>query len=348
MTSYYRMTRAARRTRKTLYVVAGLYVAIGLFVAAGAALAGDRLSAFIGLLIVSGALAVAVLLSAVLRITNRIALLAESLNEVRTSLEQMEKNGVLTETRNAAASAENTLRTLDLIGSGDPSLLTAATLDRSVFPRIAKNSNEPAPAPTSATPSGNLPENARAQDASNTEDAAPTPAAAPTPDLAPTPDAAVPRVVVPTDRPETRQTEEHSDNGATRADRAATAPGADHPPDPHRLWKKALRNDDLPTCRTLLPTLSTGADPETIAALTSEMEELADRIEDSLRTAFADCVRQKDYAAALATGQKIATLLPDRPIATEFAHLKPHLDLRIEGAAENTPPADGYSKAEGQ
>ncbi len=334
MTSYYRMVQTARRTRKTLYVVAGLYVAIGLFVAAGAALAGDRLSAFIGLLIVSGALAVAVLLSAVLRVTNRLAILAESLDEVRASLERMEKNGVLTETRDAAASAENTLRTLDLIGSGDPSLLTAATLDRSVFPRIAKKSDEPAPTPTSATPQAEVPEDAPPRDATSSEDAVPPP------------DAAVPRVAVATDRAQTRQTEEHTANAATRADCAAT--GADHPPDPRRLWKEALRNDDLATCRALLPTLSTGADPETIAALTAELDKLADRIEDSLRTAFAECIRRKDYAAALTTGEKIAALLPNRPTATEFQHLKPHLLHRLEGGAKETPQAHGYSKAEGQ
>lgn len=129
---------SSRRTTKTLYVVAALYVAIGLIVAGVAAFTGDRLSTFLGFLIISGALATAVLMQAVHRLTSRVVGLAQRLDHLDRQLERIgPARPAGTVPAGSGAEAGN-LRTLDLssVGPGDLRDLTAATLDRGHYPRL--------------------------------------------------------------------------------------------------------------------------------------------------------------------------------------------------------------------
>ena len=155
MNPYKQMAETARRTRKTLYIVAGLYVAVGFVVLVGAALAGDPLSAFLGFLIVSGALAVAILVSSVLRLSARLSAIDEGLADIRAQLDRIENSRPLAGTLTAAMPADGDPDMLDLaaIGLGDPASITAATLDRDVFPRLVKTMHE-APPPEPAGPGG--------------------------------------------------------------------------------------------------------------------------------------------------------------------------------------------------
>jgi len=130
--------KATNRTRKTLYVVAGFYVAVGLFMAAGAALAGDRLSAFLGFLIVSGALAAGLASSALLRLNAQLCEVFQALDDIRAKLASLAKDNHSSETRRANRSAAETASTIDLValGASRPELLIARTLRRNEFPRL--------------------------------------------------------------------------------------------------------------------------------------------------------------------------------------------------------------------
>ncbi len=50
------MQQTVRRTKRTLHLVVGMYVAIGLVVSGAGAMTGDRVDAFLGFVIVGGAL----------------------------------------------------------------------------------------------------------------------------------------------------------------------------------------------------------------------------------------------------------------------------------------------------
>ncbi len=85
------MQRAVRRTRRTLHLVVGMYVAIGLVVSGVGALTGDRVSAFLGFMIVGGALGAAATLSVLFRTVVRMGTLDETLGDMRTSLARIER-----------------------------------------------------------------------------------------------------------------------------------------------------------------------------------------------------------------------------------------------------------------
>ena len=303
MTPHRRMCEAARRTKKTLYIITGLYVAIGFVVLIGAALAGDPLSAFLGFLIVSGALAVAIVLNLVLRLSAHMYAIDEGIEDLRARFDHLEKSGVPGETVPTASLADldSTMLDLTAIGPGDPTLITAATLDRDVFPRLVKTMNE-AP-PPELVPAG---KNAMADDPSKGEE-----------------------------QPIISRT-------ATAVKKTKDTPVALK--NLLRAWQDAVHACDLAACRSVFSTLVDTADAATVAAFEGELERLADQIETALRTNFADRVRQGDFAAALAVGEKIATLLPDRPIAVEFKCLRPHLHRRLEKEQENNAGPSAYSK----
>lgn len=72
-----------RRTRKTVTVVSAFYVVIGFCLAIPAAVDGDRLSTFLGFLIISGALAAGVLISAVFSLGARLETLEKRMSNGR-------------------------------------------------------------------------------------------------------------------------------------------------------------------------------------------------------------------------------------------------------------------------
>lgn len=128
---------AVRRTRRTLHLVVGLYVAIGLLVSCVGALSGDRLSTFLGFMIVGGALGAAAIFNILFRTVSSIGTQDRSAAEMRSSLARIE--GVLEEIRSSRREEDvDRVRMINLasVGGGDPGAITAATLDRSDFPRL--------------------------------------------------------------------------------------------------------------------------------------------------------------------------------------------------------------------
>ncbi len=125
----------SQHSRKTLYVVAGFYVLVGFVLAIASVVGGDRLGTFLGFLIISGALVAAVILRAIMRLGEQADELAHALAEVRHSVLSAEASmsEQLREIKDAAS-----VRMIDLstFGSGNPSVLAAATLDRDAYPRL--------------------------------------------------------------------------------------------------------------------------------------------------------------------------------------------------------------------
>ena len=133
------MQQAVRRTSRTLHLVVGMYVAIGLVVSGAGALTGDRVSAFLGFMIVGGALGAAAMLSVLFRTVARMGTLDKSVGDMRTSLARIE--GLLKENQSSSRddhAEEVRILNLASVGGGDLGAITAATLDRSGFPRLVK------------------------------------------------------------------------------------------------------------------------------------------------------------------------------------------------------------------
>ncbi len=299
-----------RHTRRTLYVVAGFYVAVGFVVATAAAVLGDRLGTFLGFLIISGAIVTAVILRALLRAETYLAALGELAATMHARLERVETATNALQRRvppENGRSADGGVRLLDLtaIGGGDPSLLTAATLERKAFPRLVTSLEEEVIGSHESPAS----EDTAGLEASNTE-----------PSLD-----AVPAAVA------TSETTEDSMSDFEE-------PGAPAVKSLFRLWKVALRRGDLAGCREVYAALVDAADPQTIAPLGAQLAAVADRVEASLRQAYGARVRDKDYAAALALGERIRCLLSDRPVADECRRLAPILARRLSDSAPQPLP----------
>lgn len=281
-----------RHARRTLYMVAGFYVVVGFVVATASAVGGDRLGTFLGFLIISGAIGGTFVLKAVLNMETGVSALGEAVLDARDRLGQLERSvSALREqvqTGDAPVVDRGVRRLLDLaaIGNGDPSALTAATLDRAVFPRlVAAMDGEP---PAQSQPAG---EAAKA-------DAPP-----------------------PSDGP--------ADGEGNGADVNA---GNWHGPSSINLlrqWKIALRDGDLGSCKAVYSAMIDTAGEEAARPLRAQIEELGDRVERSLREALAARIRAKQFAEALAIGERLCHLLPDRPAAAEFQRLEPHLRRRL-------------------
>jgi hypothetical protein len=89
----------------------------------------------------------------------------------------------------------------------------------------------------------------------------------------------------------------------------------------------------LAGCRAVYSALIDTAGAEEAASLAEQIEELTDRVERSLREAFSRRVREADFAAALAIGERMCSLLPDRAVSAEFHRLRPHLLARLDREA---------------
>lgn len=141
------MQRTVRRTKGTLHLVVGMYVAIGLVVSGVGALAGDRVSAFLGFVIVGGALGAAAMLSVLFSTVARMGSLDKTVGDLRASLARIE--GLLGENQSSRRdeNAER-IRVLNLasVGGGDLDAITAATLDRGGFPRLVTATGAEQPA----------------------------------------------------------------------------------------------------------------------------------------------------------------------------------------------------------
>ncbi len=103
-------------------------------------------------------------------------------------------------------------------------------------------------------------------------------------------------------------------------------------------WHNAFSTSDLAGCRMLFSTLSDAIGEEAATPLHAQIEELADRVEASLREAYSSRVRGGDYAGALAIGERICGLLPDRAVAGEVQRIRPHLLRKMNREAPEIKP----------
>ncbi|UCE60496.1 MAG: hypothetical protein JSU63_01860 [Phycisphaerales bacterium] len=130
-----------RRTRRTLFIVAAVYVSIGFFIAAPAALAGEPLTAFLGCLVICGALAGSVGLNAVLKLSAQMSEMGNALDDLRRGLHRIEDSLPTLDTMRMNASSAESAANMDMDALGvNLAALTAATFDRNAYPRLAISS----------------------------------------------------------------------------------------------------------------------------------------------------------------------------------------------------------------
>lgn len=276
-------------------ILAVLQVIFGTAVTIGALMLGSLLVAVLGLLIISSAATSAVLLWWV----RRVDACVDETTDQRT--EQRDRQNCFNDARGRAAVPENRpfdqdqplVVNLAKFGPGDPSPITAATLDRSTFPRLARTMDDQPPAqPARGMKSrciGSPRETSVPEKADRDE---PSPPAM--------------RIPAPP-----------SDAGDAAGDVAVRQL--------QRTWTLALRDSDLAACRGIYATLVNVVDPARVMPLTGELERLIDQTEQSLRHQFSACILHRDHAGALVVGERMRTLLFDRPVARAFERIKPLL-----------------------
>lgn len=243
MHSYARLVESVRRTRNTLYLVAGLYVAIGFVVAVATAIQHDRLGTFLGFIIISGALSMGLVTRTALQVLVRVGHIEESLSGFTERVDELIPL-VLANQQSATATVQDAESLIDLttIGPGTPQMLAAATLNRAIFPRLALAMAQPA-------------------------------------------------------------SEARNEN--------------------------SCEDPSTSICISLRSTETDGG-----GAIEDH-----DRLESNLRNQFRRQVRERNFAAALETGQQITTLLPLRPVAEDFERLKPILIRRADETLVASPTA---------
>ena len=112
----------------------------------------------------------------------------------------------------------------------------------------------------------------------------------------------------------------------------------DDPASLMRQWEVAIGKDDLHTARLIHAALTERGETEVSRKPVDDLDALVDREARRLRTTFAGCVRDRNYAGALAIGEEIIRLLPEHSLAADFKRIKPHLYRRMDRAAPGQPP----------
>ena len=290
MTPHQRVLETIRQSRKTS-IVAAAYILAGFVLAATSIFSGDRLGAFLGFVIISGALAFALLLGVVLRVGLRISNLTEHVDAIREKLVHRENLPVEKTCQPDATSPDHPAKMLDLasMGSGDPSELTAATLDRSRFPRLVATMKAQPPA----------------------------------------------QVYDP--MADISQQNDPAGTGLNHGKESSHAQGVTVK-NLFRTWKSAVRDGDLLTCRSVFSTMVDVTGPDQLEQLHRSMEKLADQKENEWRRRFSESLRRQDYAEMLEIGERICSLLPDRPVSQEFVRIKPYLLRRMGRLADSDVP----------
>lgn len=110
--------------------------------------------------------------------------------------------------------------------------------------------------------------------------------------------------------------------------------------DQERQWQRAIEAGDVIGCRKALATLRAVLVPERVASLEQALATLSRTQAVQLREDFAERVRSQDYAGALTTGDRLATLFPDSGLARDFEAVRPRL---VECSARQ-PPAVPVSR----
>ena len=134
---------------KRIYPVLSAFVAaLGLTVTVVSAVRGNAVDACIGLAIIFGAVAGVMVIHALDRLNRSVTAITEV--ESRRSKVEGQRGGEGRErdTRSSEGAFSNAVVDLAAVGHGDPGRIIAATLDRSVFPRLAETLNEQPPATT--------------------------------------------------------------------------------------------------------------------------------------------------------------------------------------------------------
>jgi len=210
-------------------------------------------------------------------------------------LEQPQDGGNPASTPSAASgpSAVSTaMVNLAEVGEGNMDLLTAATLDGSVFPRLA----------TAMPDEGHGVDGDRA--------------------LPPTGDRL-------SSQCESRDVPDRGGQDSDgRARDGVVLSGGVETRNIFRQWQQAVKHHDLRACRGIHATLAATLAPRTLVPLTRQLAAVAGEVERGLRMQFAEALHRRDYHAALETGVAICELLPDRPIAAEFRRIHDHLARR--------------------
>ena len=264
-----------RRTRKTLYAITGLYVVLGFMIAVPSAWAGDRVNTFLGFLIIGGALGIATAVSVALRSWTQVLQLDTKLGDVFHRLEQIREQ--LNRLEPPIDKRQHTkLVDLTQVGTGDPSPLVAASLQRDRFPRLVTTMDDQPPAQATTPPD-------RQQPGRPFDPSAPT--------ELPVPSITTINLL--------------------------------------REWRIGMRNKDLSICRRVFAAIVDTASPAESEPLRAQLEQLARATEEELRAAFTACAHARDYLGMLEVGQRILAVLPDRPVAGEFANLEPALRRRL-------------------
>ncbi len=107
--------------------------------------------------------------------------------------------------------------------------------------------------------------------------------------------------------------------------------------DDNRANEDRAPDGERPTVREDAPNIADSHDGQ------DELDRLVHREMHRLRGEFADLVRGGDYAGALRTGERIATLFPDSTLAREFNSIRRHLSSRASAAGQ--VPADERASA---
>jgi hypothetical protein len=135
--TYARLVESVRRTRNTMYLVAGLYIMVGFVVAVATAFQRDRLGTFLGFIIISGALSMGLIVRTALQVLVRVGHIEKSLHGFAERVDQLIPL-VLANHQSATATVQDADMLVDLtkVGAGQTHLLAAATLHRDVYPRL--------------------------------------------------------------------------------------------------------------------------------------------------------------------------------------------------------------------
>lgn len=291
----------SRHTKKTLYVVAVFYIVVGFVAATASALNGDRLGTFLGFLIISGTLGATALLRAVLRIGVRISAIGDAVTETHARLGRLETE--LNEARSRSGLDDRTMRNAGGVRMLDLAAMGNGNPDLLAAATLDHEAYPRLVATMEEEPPARSDEVvARGEEQSASSWTIQTKAEGA--------------------GPEENQTEATTKNLL-------------------RQWRVALSDGDLAGCRELYSALVDAAGVEAVASLGEQIEELADRVERTLREAFSSRVREGDYAGGLAIGERICSLLPDRPITAEFHRIRPYLLGRLnrEASTNDVPLA---------
>lgn len=281
MTSYARLIESVRRTRNTLYLIAGLYIIIGFVVAFVTAMQRDRVGTFFGFVIISGALSMGLIARTALQVLVRIARIEECLTDLGERLQGL-VHLMAAKSDSTTTSSPTTILDLSAIGPGDPAQLAAAVLERDRYPRLVT--------------------------AIEQADLGESPLSPLTPEIG---------------SGKTQPPAPSGTNGNGQSTRTR---------DLLQQWKTAMAKEDLVQCRQVFSAMVDIAEKEELKPLQSQIYQLQDRLEAKLREQFTVAIRRRDFAAAVQVGEKMTALLADRPVAAEFARLRPILTRRADEA----------------